>query len=85
MLRIAQPFFASVSFALGNGRTAPFWSARWTGETALMNRFPLLYASAKHKHLSVRSWVLRFGGSGASASAFSLPLSLAEHDEFLHL
>ncbi len=60
VLSTMGPFHTSVSFSLGDGSTVPFWQARWTGEEMLRNRFPALFASTPHKHVSVRTWLRRF-------------------------
>ncbi len=63
VLSTTGPFHTSVIFTLGDGAIVPFWHARWTGDKLLRNRFPSLFASTSHKHISVNCWLHRFASS----------------------
>ncbi len=83
MLRLAAPFNTSVGFALGNGRSLPFWTARWFGDFSLSSRFPNLHAASVSKHVSTSTWLHRYASS--PSAAFLSPLSSQDLEEFLRL
>ncbi len=83
LLRLAPPFFTSVNFSLGDGRSTPFWTARWLGDSAPSYLFPNLSVAAKSKHLPVSTVLRRF--SSGWDSAFFHPLTLAGHFEVQQL
>ncbi len=60
VLTTTGPFHTSAFFTLGDGASASFWYARWSGDMVLRYHFPNLFTAASHKHLSVSKWLNRF-------------------------
>lgn len=60
LLKIAPPFFTSISYLTTNGNDTPFWHARWCSESTLQASFPHLYAAARLKHVSVKTWLAKY-------------------------
>ncbi len=83
MYKMAAPFFTSIHFVLGDGKTVNFWLARWNGDLTFRFLLPNLYATSLTKKISVFKWLHRFAAS--PWAAFPQPLTLEEHTELQQL
>ncbi len=46
-------YFQHVEFMFGLGNRVRFWKDKWCGDTALMNRFPLLFNCSSNRKATI--------------------------------